>query len=206
MLSTVKTEFLLGPVNWRVFATAMSHTSSITPLSPLTEDMRDEIVSLESLMSPSLPDLSFSVRLNDSEKKFAEDHESLAAKATTLGNWGIHWQHPTLIITYALCGLAGAIGHHLYYHFMDKTLVSSTETQQWALRFGTAFSVFTITMLRAAVVAAYNQYIWKVFRDESFSIADLDKIFSLTSDFTGFFSLTLFKYGRLVMLLASLCW
>jgi hypothetical protein len=122
---------------------------------------------------------------------------------SSLVSWGIQ---PALIITYALCGLASAIGHHVYYHFMDSTIVSSTETQQWELRFGTAYSVFTITMLRAAVVAAYNQYIWKVVRDKSFSVADLDNIFSLTSDFTGFFSLALLKYGRLVILLASLCW
>jgi hypothetical protein len=120
--------------------------------------------------------------------------------------WGIHWKQPALIISFALCGLAGAVGHHLYYHLIDGTVVSSTESQQWALRFGTAFSVFTITMLRAAVVAAYNQYIWKVFRDKSFSVADLNKIFSLTSDFTGFFSLALFKHGRVVILLACLCW
>jgi hypothetical protein len=133
-------------------------------------------------------------------------HEAPLRKTPQLVTWGINWKEPALMITFAMCGLTGAIGHHLYYHFMDKTLVSSPATQQWALRFGTAFSVFTITMLRAAIVAAYNQYIWKAFRDKSFSVSDMDKIFALTSDFTGFFSLALIKCGRLVILLASLCW
>jgi hypothetical protein len=173
----------------------MSSTSSITPLSPLIEGAGDQRISL-----------NCTVRLGNSIEESAEDGQDFAAQSTNLVSWSIHWQQPTLILAFTLCGLAGAIGHHLYYHFLDNTLVSSTQSQQWALRFGTAFSVFTVTMLRAAVVAAHNQYIWKVFRDDAYSVADLDKIFSLTSDFTGFFSLALFKCGRLVILLALLCW
>jgi hypothetical protein len=120
--------------------------------------------------------------------------------------WGIYWKQPALMIAFALCGFTSAVRNHLYYHLMDKTVVSSPKTQQWALRFGNAFSVFTIMMLQAAVVAAFNQHIWKVFRDKSFSVADLNKIFALTSDFTGFLSFELLKSGRLVILLASPCW
>ena len=63
------------------------------------------------------------------------------------------------MIAFAFYNLASAVEHHLYYHLLDQTPVSSPKTQQWALRFGNAFSIFTITMLRAAVVTAFNQHI-----------------------------------------------
>jgi hypothetical protein len=184
----------------------MSTASSQTLLNPLINEVGDESLSTRSPMSLSVPYLSSSFRVDDSDRESAEGHEELAIKTTSLVRWGIYWKQPALMIAFALCGLTGAFGHHLYYHLMDKKVVSSTETQQWPLRFGTAFSVFIVAMLRAAVIAAYNQYIWKMFRDKLFSVADLDKIFSLTSDFTSFLSLALFKQGLLVMFLASLCW
>lgn len=61
--------------------------------------------------------------------------------------------------TYTLGGVAFAIGHHVYYGYMDSRAVSTVERQQRALRFGTAFTFCALGLLRYALVASYNQYI-----------------------------------------------
>jgi hypothetical protein len=92
--------------------------------------------------------------------------------------WGIAWKPPSLMIGFAFLGFLSAIGHHLYYRALDGHAVGSPTRQQWAFRFGTAFSFLVIALLKAANNAAYSQYVWTLVRKRSFSIATLDKLFS----------------------------
>ncbi|MCJ1384047.1 hypothetical protein MMC17_007163 [Xylographa soralifera] len=89
---------------------------------------------------------------------------------------------------------------------MSGTTVSNTYHQQWALRFGTVLTFFAIGLLRAALVASYDQYIWRVFRYKLISIKGIDKIISLTSDLTGFLYLELYKQAWLAVGIAWLSW
>ena len=166
-----------------------------------SDDNRSSIVS--SLSSSSLGSSDFLFR-QSSMPEYAAGSASNSIRR--LVKWNIHWQKPTLIASYTLGGVMSAIGHHVYYGYMDTKIVSTVDRQQWALRFGTAFTVCAIGLLRCALIESYTQCIWKLFRYKSISIKGIDRIFSLTSDIRGFYSPEVLKEAWLPVLLAGLTW
>ncbi|MCJ1431360.1 hypothetical protein MMC27_000711 [Xylographa pallens] len=154
------------------------------------EPNNDESVSL---MSPSLSSTGHISTTSQKIRKITDFEPSPRVTAAQRVKWGIYWKQPISIIVFFLAGVFLAIGHHLYYRFLDGTTASSPDSQQWALRFGTAFAFLTIASLRAAIAASYNQYIWMVFRRKSVSIGGIDNIFALGSDFMGFCNLELYR-------------
>jgi hypothetical protein len=79
----------------------------------------------------------------------------------------IHWIQPATMIFYSLVGVLVAAGHHIYYNSQSGTLVSTSERQQWPIRFGTAFSFVAIASFNIAVSEAYTQYVWKAVRQKA---------------------------------------
>jgi hypothetical protein len=110
------------------------------------------------------------------------------------------------MIGYVLLGVILAAGHHLFFSPLNTTVVGSTSRQQWVIGFGKAFAFLISGFLGLAVLSAYPQLIWTYVKKESLSLSSIDKIFSLTSDPTGFFSLELVKRAKLVVLFAFLSW
>jgi hypothetical protein len=72
--------------------------------------------------------------------------------------------------------------------------------------FGNLFAVLVVATLAAADKAAYQQYFWTTVRGKSFTLGVLDKLFSLTSDPLGVFSVELFKSAPVAAALALICW
>ena len=138
--------------------------------------------------------------------KNSSSNRSTLVPNRRLVTWGFHRQRWASIGLYTFGGMITAAGHHLYYSKISGTTVSSTYDQQWALRFGTALTLLAIGLLRAALVKSYNQYIWRIFRYKTISIGGIDRIISLTSDFTGFLRLELYKQAWLAVGIAGLSW
>jgi hypothetical protein len=46
----------------------------------------------------------------------------------------IHWLYPTFMAVSFLAGLILAVGHHIYYRWLDGQPVGSVARQQWSLR------------------------------------------------------------------------
>jgi hypothetical protein len=130
-------------------------------------------------------------------------HDVLSEK---LVKWSIHWKTPTFMVALLLAGVGFGLGHHFYYASLDGTTAGSPSRQQWATRFGTAFSFLVVAVLKTASDAAYSQYIWTLVRRKSFSLKVLDKMFSLTMDPLGFLSLHLLKHAKIGVLLALISW
>ena len=123
-----------------------------------------------------------------------------------LVKWGVPLYKKVQMVGYVLLGAILAIGHHLFFHSLNAKVVGSTSRQQWAIAFGTAFAFLVVCFLSLAVSAAYMQYVWRFLRKASISIKGIDKIFALTSDLSGFFSLELLKKAKLVLLFALVSW
>lgn len=120
--------------------------------------------------------------------------------------WGVPISKQIQMIACVLLGILLALGHHLFFSSLNTTAVGSTSRQQWAIAFGTAFAFLIASFLGLAVSSAYTQFIWAYLRKNTLSLSGIDKIFSLTSDLTGFLSLELMKRAKLVMLFAILSW
>ncbi|CAI6292817.1 unnamed protein product [Periconia digitata] len=120
--------------------------------------------------------------------------------------WEIAWITPMLMVLWALAGLGLALGHHFYYYSLDRTIPGSSTRQNFALRFGTAFSFLTITCLRVSCAIVYKQYIWTLFKRKSFSLRTVDRLFAATQDPLALFSVEFLRQAKVAYLIALACW
>lgn len=135
-----------------------------------------------------------------------EKHVKQVATEQKFVEWGVVWYPPTLMIIYAVGGLALAIGHHFYFASLHNTLAGSSTRQQWATGFGTAVSFLIVALLRAAASAAYSQYVWVLVRRNSYRLGTIDKLFALTTDPSGFFGWEMLKCAKIAMAVAAISW
>jgi hypothetical protein len=163
--------------------------SSLSDGSNSITDRQNQITYEEELPSP--------------RPSYSEQGQALQKYA----KWGVNWhRQPMYMVLFALTGALLALGHHLFYKSLNGTVAGSDRHQQWAHTFGNVFAVLVVTTLAAADKAAYHQYFWTIVRGKSFTLGALDKLFSLTSDPLGFFSLELFKSAPVAAALALICW
>lgn len=116
------------------------------------------------------------------------------------------WRQPFFMVLCLLCGCITAVGHHFYYRSLDGTTASSTTTQQWAIRIGTAFAILTQACFKATAVMACIQYGWKIVRAEVLTVKALDKLFDLTVDPFSLLSVELLSKSVPLPMLAALVW
>jgi hypothetical protein len=133
-----------------------------------------------------------------SSERLLHDTKAHAADEIAYVKWGIAWGVPA--------GVAIAVGHHGYYMSLHGTTVGSSARQNWALRFGTAFSFLSVALLRTACNVAYKQYIWTLFKRRAYSITDIDRLFQLTNDLTSMRSWKLMRRADLAFTIAFVCW
>lgn len=110
------------------------------------------------------------------------------------------------MVLLALCGTALAIGHHIYYKTLDGNIVPEAETQQWAIRFGSAFAFSAISLLKISIMTACTQFTWVILRHKPISIQSIDKMFAITSDPIGIWSMELVKEAKIWVMLAIFSW
>ncbi|KAH6979141.1 hypothetical protein EDB82DRAFT_507145 [Fusarium venenatum] len=87
-----------------------------------------------------------------------------------------------------LCGIALAIGHHVFYQSMSVAVTRSTKSQQWTIRVGSLFALMATVCFQACVTTAFKQVIWRTLRCHDIEISVIDKMFTLTSDPLSFFA------------------
>ncbi|EPE27565.1 hypothetical protein GLAREA_04356 [Glarea lozoyensis ATCC 20868] len=178
---------------------AREETSALPlPYSPPTEQWS------KSTKLPSVHERQ--IKSSFSDQRLLHDDPPSTMQETTYVKWGVAWGVPAMMVGFTLAGVAIAIGHHGYYMSLHGTPVGSAARQNWALRFGTAFSFLSIALLRTACNVAYKQYIWTLFKRKAFSIAAIDRLFQLTNDLTAFRSLELIKRAYLAVALAVVAW
>lgn len=120
--------------------------------------------------------------------------------------WGVHWGSPTLMAFLLVAGVAFALGHHLHYNSLNDTLVSSQQSQQWAIRIGTGLAFLSKASLAASVGVAYTQRLWVSVKKRNMSLENLDKAFSLTTDPFSFLSAFLIARTKMLYVLAAAVW
>ena len=122
------------------------------------------------------------------------------------GNSATFWRLPTIMLLCLVCGCVAAVGHHFYFRSLDGTTVKSTTTQQWAIRIGTAFAIFTQTCFKATAVIACVQYGWKIMRGKVLTVKAIDKLFDLAFDPFSLFSIELLSKSVTLVVLAVFLW
>jgi hypothetical protein len=106
-----------------------------------------------------------------------------------------------------ILGVLLAIGHHLFYHSLDKKIVHSNEEQQWYLRVGTGFAFAIKSLLVASATLAYSQVLWITLDGCStgITLSGLDS-FGVTYGAWHFVNGELWKRGPALAVIALVIW
>ena len=118
----------------------------------------------------------------------------------------IHWVAPVGMIAFFFSGVAFALGHHAYYSSLNDTEVRDDESQQWAIRFGTAFAFLVEVPLTAAVSITQTQRAWTTVEKKPVSIGGINSIFAATRDLGSLVNWGMLSRAKLASLLALICW
>lgn len=141
--------------------------------------------------------------------------------------YGIHWQSPTAMIGTYLFGVCLAVALHCYYASLSGETVGNNQEQQRALRSayplailalskvqmdsnsrrsGTTLAFLTQVCLVLSVSLAFTQCLWRVFRHNDMSIADIDAAAAANSSLLSFFNLGMLSKMKIGSLLALTAW
>jgi predicted tellurium resistance membrane protein TerC len=120
----------------------------------------------------------------------------------------LHWVAPTIITLGLVLGIGSAIGHHLYYHYLDETLVTDQFQQTWALRYGSIFAIVTRICFSASLSTSIVQLFWHTFRKHSktTTIKTVDYLFDITRNPLGFFSWRTWAFSPVLVFFGFIAW
>ncbi|EUC50771.1 hypothetical protein COCMIDRAFT_21784 [Bipolaris oryzae ATCC 44560] len=142
--------------------------------------------------------------LYNSTSRDADTQAILDRRSGELAQWHIYWTTPALVMLLFLAGFAAAVGHHLFYAYLDGKPATA---QLKMVRYGTALAFFVKSTLAGCVIICNRQRIWYTFRRKAMTIKGIDGLFSATEDPTQFFmNWEMARNGKLATLMAACTW
>lgn len=105
-----------------------------------------------------------------------------------------------------LLGLALAIGHHLFYDYLNDRIVQSQNQQEWFLRIGTGMAFLVRTLLSAAIGIAYIQILWRTLRSKSVTINGINSLFGVSHNAWDLTTLELWTAAPALTIVALIAW
>ncbi|RFN48804.1 hypothetical protein FIE12Z_6859 [Fusarium flagelliforme] len=105
-----------------------------------------------------------------------------------------------------LSGLALAIGHHVFYDYLNNRIVESQNQQEWFLRIGTGMAFLARALLSAAVGIAYTQILWRTLRSKSITIEGINSLFGVSHTAWDFTTLELWTAAPGLAIVAMIAW
>jgi hypothetical protein len=126
--------------------------------------------------------------------------------ALTPAAWGIGWECPAMMVGFMISGALLALGHHLYYHTLNGTRVTSIEQQTWATRIGTGLAFVSRAFLVTAVGVAAARETWSTLRNKSIRLYGINSMFNVLNSPMAFFSLDLWRHAKSLTVLAIFSW
>ncbi|KAI1018643.1 hypothetical protein LB503_005539 [Fusarium chuoi] len=118
----------------------------------------------------------------------------------------IHKLTPILMTGSLFLGLFLAVGHHLYYHYLDGRIIKSQNQQEWFLRVGTGIAFLARALLSAAVGFAYTQILWRILRSNSVTIEGVNSLFGVLHNAWDFTAWELWAAAPALAVVAIIAW
>ncbi|KAF4501988.1 hypothetical protein FAGAP_1779 [Fusarium agapanthi] len=118
----------------------------------------------------------------------------------------VHKLTPALMTGSLFLGLVLAIGHHLYYHYLDGRVIKSQNQQEWFLRVGTGIAFLARALLSAAVGFAYTQILWRTLRSKSVTIEGVNSLFGVLHNAWDFTTWELWTAAPALAVVAIIAW
>lgn len=155
--------------------------------------------------SQSVRDSTFTLSSLYQSKQVDADTQALVDRRSgEIARWHIHWTTPALIACLFVAGVAAAIGHHIFYEWLNGKPATD---QLKMIRYGTALAFFVKSTLVGTAIMCNRQRIWRTFRVKAMTIDGIDGLFSAPDDPTQFFlNGEMWRNGKLATFMALCCW
>ncbi|KAE9372515.1 hypothetical protein N431DRAFT_457224 [Stipitochalara longipes BDJ] len=115
----------------------------------------------------------------------AQDPGSPEDKAHSDGTssikWSVGWKTPALMVVFYLVGLVIAIGHFLFFRFLDGKDVESIIRQSYVATISNLFARAFSLCVGIALGTSYTQLLWRSLRQQFFPIGTIDSMFSMST-------------------------
>ncbi|KAI5816085.1 hypothetical protein BZA77DRAFT_67895 [Pyronema omphalodes] len=120
--------------------------------------------------------------------------------------WGIGWQTPTFIISFYVLAIALAIGHYVFFRYLDGQPLSETLPQSWVSSISTAFVVTFRSCLGAALGTAFTQRLWRLYRKRPMRLTTIDLLYTVLQNPLNLLRPSLIRNAKLEFIFALACW
>ncbi|KAF2729345.1 hypothetical protein EJ04DRAFT_580710 [Polyplosphaeria fusca] len=91
----------------------------------------------------------------------------------------IYWEAPVMMFLSFLFAIFFAVGHHVFYVYMDGQPASDNDIQQWMSRFGTALAFLVKVLFGVSASMAYVQWFWYKIRKTPITLARIDDLYGV---------------------------
>ncbi len=105
-----------------------------------------------------------------------------------------------------LLGFAFAVGHHSFYHYLDRRPADDPASQIFNTRVGGFFSYAAKASLVSAVFFAYRQQIWVTAIHNVLQLKTIDSLFAAVDEPLALLNWEFLKKARIAACLAVLAW
>jgi hypothetical protein len=109
-----------------------------------------------------------------------------------------------------------SIAHHIFYQYLDDREVPTADffahfsQQEVNIAAGTAFAFLTQSCLAYALSVAFIQVFWRTVKhggdSERFDLGHMDVAFSATGNLFSFFSISVWRFYPLLLIIAAIAW
>jgi hypothetical protein len=129
-------------------------------------------------------------------------------KLAKVSAWGVHPALPATMVFLFLCGIAAAIGHHLFYQSLHGTSVGDQRDQLMKIRYGNALAYLTKACLVGSVGVAYKQRVWLTMRAKPLTVRGIDAIWGSLEDPSQFVmgGTDAWRHAKVAMIMAVCSW
>lgn len=117
------------------------------------------------------------------------------------------WKSMTTLMGVALiAGIIIAVGHHLFYHFLNGQHVDQVIPQVWVINIATAFTFLCKTFLVLAAATAFAQCEFRDLRRKGLNVEDVDSLSQMLGDPLGLLLLKLWWKVPIACFVAVVAW
>jgi hypothetical protein len=117
------------------------------------------------------------------------------------------WKSPLLMVGLTLLACLTAIGHHLFYVYLDFKQVSEVPIpQSWVIRIGTAFAFLFKASLVPAVGIEFYQRFWYSAKRSALEVASLDAMVGVLGNPLNFLNPELLLKTKALFVMAVIVW
>jgi len=105
-----------------------------------------------------------------------------------------------------LIGILLAVGHAVFYWWLNGKQVNKTLSQTWVTNIGTAFAFLIKMFLAIAAGIAFTQHQWRNMRAQTFEVGEIDTVTTMLEDIFALLDVRMWPRVPTLVIIAIITW